>query len=240
MANPIPDAGALIRPKDKELVNLLAEIILTDYEDPRIPVININAHEPWELPSKSICLMHFFLISTILMIYYACAGLSGVVNSNDREWYFLRPSQKRNRRTTAAGYWKTSGYGSRIKERGEEIGTKTILVYHTGRTPTGVRTRWVIHEYNATCLPDVLRSFILCKVMDKSDGGGNSPNYIEGETGSDSNLMTDNSAYQATVNGTPQQEVELPQFPDSLDDLNELISQSDWLVFYDIFGDNAY
>ncbi|KAG8649070.1 NAC domain-containing protein 69 isoform X2 [Manihot esculenta] len=217
MANPIPDAGALIRPKDKELVNLLAEIILTDYEDPRIPVININAHEPWELPR-----------------------LSGVVNSNDREWYFLRPSQKRNRRTTAAGYWKTSGYGSRIKERGEEIGTKTILVYHTGRTPTGVRTRWVIHEYNATCLPDVLRSFILCKVMDKSDGGGNSPNYIEGETGSDSNLMTDNSAYQATVNGTPQQEVELPQFPDSLDDLNELISQSDWLVFYDIFGDNAY
>lgn len=156
MANPIPDAGVLIRPKDKELVNILAAIILNGYEDPRIPVININAHEPWELPSKSICLMHFFLISTILMIYYACAGLSGVVNSNDREWYFLRPRQEPNRRTTAAGYWKTTGYGSRIKERGKEIGTKTILVYHTGRTPSGVRTRWVMHEYNATCLPDHL------------------------------------------------------------------------------------
>lgn len=62
------------------------------------------------------------------------------------------------------------------------------------------------------------RSFILCKVMDKSDDGGDSPNCIEGETGFDSNLMKDNSAFdgaetnwfmnsenQATVNGTPQQ-----------------------------------
>ncbi|KAJ9180898.1 hypothetical protein P3X46_009085 [Hevea brasiliensis] len=236
MTSPVP----LIRPNDKELLLLLIAKIMNGYDDPRIPVININDHEPRVLP-----------------------GLSGVINSSDREWYFFRPRQEINRRKTDAGYWKVTGYGSKIKEGREEIGTKTILVYHEGRTPTGVRTRWIMHEYDATCFADQLRTFILCKVMYKSDDGGHLPNYNECETvytGSDLYQMENYSTFgaaetnwfmnfenQATIDGIPQQEgnsPELAPFPESIDVWNDLNYTSDWPVpaaeeqspFYDKFG----
>ncbi|KAJ9186215.1 hypothetical protein P3X46_005743 [Hevea brasiliensis] len=232
--------GALIRPNDKELLQLLVEKIL-GYDDPRIPVININDCEPWELPQ--------FL----------------GVDSSDREWYFFRRRQERNHRTTKAGYYKVTGKGIKIKDRQEEIGTKTFLVYYKGRTPKGVITGWKMHEINATCLPEHQRSFILCKLIDRSDNESYLPNYNEGEqvsnmVGSDSYQMTNYSTFnagetswsenQATDNGIPQQEAtELAPYPESFHCwTGQNCTSNNWLLppeaeqglFYDNFGSSMF
>lgn len=99
--------------------------------------------------------MHSSLSPPSFQSYHACAAEFLGVNSYDREWYCFRYRQEPNSRTTKAGYYKVTGKGSKIKDRQqEEIGTKTFLVYYTGRTPNGVKTSWKMHEITATCLPD--------------------------------------------------------------------------------------
>ncbi|OAY41730.1 NAC domain-containing protein 69 [Manihot esculenta] len=234
--------GALIRPNDKELLQLLVAKI-HGYDDPRIPVININNFEPWEL-----------------------AQFLGV-NSYDREWYCFRYRQEPNSRTTKAGYYKVTGKGSKIKDRQqEEIGTKTFLVYYTGRTPNGVKTSWKMHEITATCLPDHQRSIILCKLIDRSENEGylsscNGNGHGYSMAASDSHHMANHSSFdngetswsmspenQVTENGIPQQEgPELAPYPESFHGWTGQSYTSDNLpvpvaaaaeqgLFYDIFG----
>ncbi|XP_057999414.1 NAC domain-containing protein 69-like [Hevea brasiliensis] len=127
-------------------------------------------------------------------------------------------------------YLLVPSLGSKIKDGQEEIGTKTFLVYCIGRTPNGVISSWKMREINATSLPENQRSFILCKLIDRSDNEsyklidrsdneGYLPNYNEGEQAynmacSDSYQMTKYSSFnagetswsenQATYNGILQ------------------------------------
>ncbi|ESQ37805.1 hypothetical protein EUTSA_v10028684mg [Eutrema salsugineum] len=123
--------------------------------DDAISEINICSYEPICLPSLS------------------------KIESEDPVWYFFSPkeytSAKKNatKRTTRFGFWKSTGKDRKIKDkRGEIIGNKKTLVYHEGRSPNGVGTRWVIHEYEITCLPLQQRKYVICKVMYNGEEGG--------------------------------------------------------------------
>jgi len=105
------------------------------------------------------CLFNIFLICNLLRIKFHvdCVGLSAI-QSNDPECYFFSrrnykysKSQRANR-TTGAGYWKGTGRDRTItaKSTGEQIATKKTLVFYNGRVPNGVKTNWIMHEYNPT------------------------------------------------------------------------------------------
>ena len=87
----------------------------------------------------------------VLSLVHGFAGLS-VVKSDDQEWFFFcarEINRSRANRATKRGYWKSTGRDRQIraKRTNTVIGTKKTLVFHEGRVPTGVRTSWLIHEY---------------------------------------------------------------------------------------------
>ncbi|EEF42374.1 NAC domain-containing protein 62 [Ricinus communis] len=168
-----PDGGILHRPTDKELAYILLWKTFLGYDDPRVPVLNLYDYEPWELPQHG-------------------------VKTDDREWCIICPRQgERGNRLTEEGYWKVTGNEHKIKDGQEEIGTKRILIFYRGRTPNGKLTGWKMHQYSAALnmfSPNQQGIFVLCKIIDKSNGSeGNMPNYYEDEL---SSSMTVSGAYQ--------------------------------------------
>lgn len=87
-------------------------------------------------------------------LFLVCLAFS-VIKTGDPEWFFFcilhckYSKGSRSNRTTAEGFWKPTGQDRDIKAAryGEVIGKKKTLVYHYGRSPTAIKTNWVIHEY---------------------------------------------------------------------------------------------
>ncbi|KAJ6675425.1 putative proteinC DOMAIN-CONTAINING PROTEIN 82-RELATED [Salix viminalis] len=174
-AAPFPSApkGFGFHPTDEELINHFLKLKMIggcDHEVAIIAEVNVCNSEPWELP-----------------------GLSEI-QSNDTVWYFFSPrnykysNRKQASRTTKAGYWKVTGNDRIIRaaKTGEQIGKKKSLVFYNGRVPNGVRTNWVMHEYNPTFNFHNQRDFVLCKLKRNSDDeltceeGGSSSNVASG------------------------------------------------------------
>ncbi|XVF72913.1 hypothetical protein PTKIN_Ptkin12aG0158800 [Pterospermum kingtungense] len=124
--------GFRFLPRDDEIINYFLLNKMKGYHDRsyHIREVDILDHEPWDLPALS------------------------VVKSMYQEWLFFyklnKISEGRNHRETKAGFWKSTGQDRAISFGGRVIGTKKTLVFYTGRTPRGVKTDWVLHQYRAT------------------------------------------------------------------------------------------
>ena len=64
------------------------------------------------------------------------------------------------------------------------IGTKKTLVFHRGRVRDGVRTSWVMHEYQPTVTLPHQRAFVLCRLKKKRDEKTEVATCNEGEESS--------------------------------------------------------
>ncbi|XP_021279672.1 protein NTM1-like 9 isoform X2 [Herrania umbratica] len=113
--------------------------------------VDLLQREPWELPALSI------------------------VQSRYQEWLFFyklnKISDRKTERTTQAGYWKSTGQDREIRDGGRLIGTKKTLVFFKGRTPRGVKTDWVMHEYRATAdfvPPNAEKSYVVGFLRNKA------------------------------------------------------------------------
>ncbi|KAL3718349.1 hypothetical protein ACJRO7_003478 [Eucalyptus globulus] len=99
-----------------------------------IPVLDIYATEPWNLPE-----------------------LSGELCREDKkQWFFFAPMQEREvrggrpSRSTAMGYWKATGSPGYIYSSDNKvIGMKKSMVFYVGKAPTGTKTKWKLNEYRA-------------------------------------------------------------------------------------------
>jgi len=88
------------------------------------------------------------------------------------------PNSRRVNRATKAGYWKSTGRDRKIKTRRtkEEIGTKKTLVFHEGRVPDGIKTKWIIHGiYNTSLSLPGLHGMRFLVVYFYCGGSGISP-----------------------------------------------------------------
>ncbi|BAT90389.1 hypothetical protein LR48_Vigan08g135500 [Vigna angularis] len=103
-----------------------------------IPVVDINALEPWNLPT-----------------------LAGELCRGDTEqWFFFSPGQEREARggrpsrTTTSGYWKATGSpGYVYSSDNRVIGVKKSMVFYKGKAPMGRKTKWKMNEYRAISNP---------------------------------------------------------------------------------------
>ncbi|XP_023521960.1 protein NTM1-like 9, partial [Cucurbita pepo subsp. pepo] len=125
--------GFRFHPTDEELINhylknkMLGRESLVDY----IRQVDICKHEPWDLP---------FLSND---------------HTSEQEWFFFAAqdlkysNSRRSNRATKTGYWKSTGKDRKIlaPRTKKLIGTKKTLVFYSGRVSNGIRTNWVIHEY---------------------------------------------------------------------------------------------
>ncbi|KAK7257611.1 hypothetical protein RIF29_31696 [Crotalaria pallida] len=157
MENDLP-AGFRFFPTEEELVAFYLHNKLqgrTKAIDKVIPVIDINAVEPWNLPA-----------------------LAGELCRRDTEqWFFFSPGQEREARggrpsrTTASGYWKATGSpGYVYSSDNSVIGVKKTMVFYKGKAPTGNKTKWKMNEYkaiepsNTSDTPQLRREYSLCRV----------------------------------------------------------------------------
>ncbi|CAH8366095.1 unnamed protein product [Eruca vesicaria subsp. sativa] len=155
--------GFRFSPTDEELINFyLKNKILGNswLVDDWISEIYIYSYEPEYLPALS------------------------NMESNDLVWYFFSRNEytstkpRVRKRTTVSGLWKATGRDRTIKDKGgnyNEIGILKTLVYHKGKGSNVVRTPWVMHEYNITCLP-LEQTYVICKIMYRGEyfpSGGN-------------------------------------------------------------------
>ncbi|XP_050254703.1 protein NTM1-like 9, partial [Quercus robur] len=109
-----------------------------------------------------------------------------------QEWFFFSPrdfknsNSNRTNRATKSGYWKVTGKDRKIKAKGTNnlIGTKKTLVFHRGRVHDGVRTSWVMHEYQPTVTLPHQKAFVLCRLKRKMDEKTKVTTCDEGEESS--------------------------------------------------------
>ncbi|KAA3458838.1 NAC domain-containing protein 30-like [Gossypium australe] len=126
------ETGFRFLPPDEEIISFfLKKKMMGDHKTTRyIGEVDLLKHEPWQLPAMS------------------------VVQSTYPEWFFFyklnKISQRKNDRSTNDGYWKSTGADRPITRGDSVIGTKKTLVFYKGRTPNGLRTDWVMHEFRAT------------------------------------------------------------------------------------------
>ena len=64
------------------------------------------------------------------------------------------------------------------------IGTKKTLVFHRGHVHDGVKTSWVMHEYQLTVTLPHQRAFVLCRLKKKMDEKTEVVTFNEGEESS--------------------------------------------------------
>ncbi|XP_050269962.1 protein NTM1-like 9 [Quercus robur] len=162
--------GFRFRPTDEELVGhyLRLKIEGNDSQFHVIPEVNVCKWEPSDLPKFS------------------------VIKSDDQEWFFFSPrdykssNSNRTNRATKSGYWKVTGKDRKIRAKGTDdvIGTKKTLVFHRGRVRDGVRTNWVMHEYQPTVTLPCQRDFVLCRLKKKMDEKTKVTTCDEGEESS--------------------------------------------------------
>ncbi|KAK8636169.1 hypothetical protein V6N13_004877 [Hibiscus sabdariffa] len=130
------EIGFRFLPPDEQIISLfLKNKMIGDHESTRhIREVDLLKHEPWQLPAMSL------------------------VQSTYQEWLFFyklnKISEKKNDRLTSAGFWKSTGADRPVSYGGRVIGTKKTLVFYKGRTPHGLKTDWVMHEFRAN--PDFL------------------------------------------------------------------------------------
>ncbi|KAG1359627.1 NAC domain-containing protein 53 [Cocos nucifera] len=152
--------GFRFHPTDEELVSyyLKRKVTGKSLRVDAIAEIDLYKCEPWDLPSRS------------------------RIVSRDLEWYFFSrvdrkySNRSRMNRSTAQGYWKTTGKDRPVRHHNRVIGTKKTLVYHAGRAPRGERTNWVMHEYRlgdqelagTGILQD---AYVVCRIFKKNGPG---------------------------------------------------------------------
>ncbi|KAL0693388.1 hypothetical protein Bca4012_060568 [Brassica carinata] len=143
--------GYRFSPTNEELINFYLKNKILGLVDDSISEVDIYSFDPKLLPPLS-------------KIY-----------SNDRVWYFFYPNEstkQRRRRSTPTGFWKPTGQDRTIQDKGGKgyvIGILKTLVYHEGKSPHGVWTPWVMHEYHITCLPPSQRTYVICKIIYKGE-----------------------------------------------------------------------
>lgn len=70
----------------------------------------------------------------------------------EKEWYFFSPRDRkypngsRPNRAAGNGYWKATGADKAIGQP-KTLGIKKALVFYAGRSPRGIKTNWIMHEY---------------------------------------------------------------------------------------------
>ncbi|XP_008779162.2 NAC domain-containing protein 53-like [Phoenix dactylifera] len=152
--------GFRFHPTDEELVRyyLKRKVARKSLRVDAIAEIDLYKCEPWDLPPRS------------------------RIVSRDLEWYFFTPvdrkysNRSRMNRSTAQGYWKTTGKDRPVRHNNRVIGMKKTLVYHAGRAPRGERSNWVMHEYRLEdqelagtgILQD---TYVVCRIFKKNGPG---------------------------------------------------------------------
>ncbi|KAG8653389.1 protein NTM1-like 9 [Manihot esculenta] len=209
------DSGIGFRfyPTEEELVNHYLRLKMLGYDDQvqEIPEVNVLDFEPWDLPR----------------IQHPQAVIAN--NSNDQVWYFFCPrnykysNSNRAKRTTNGGYWKVTSKDRRINKNG----IKKTLVFYQGRSK-GVKTNWVMHEYNPTFGFRTQRDFVLCKLKRRPDDADDVPTQ---EAGGSSTVVASASGNNAT-----DEDSQLQAYVDSFGGINErdynLNSAMQWPTYY--------
>uniref|UniRef100_A0A803KN86 NAC domain-containing protein n=1 Tax=Chenopodium quinoa TaxID=63459 RepID=A0A803KN86_CHEQI len=153
--------GVRFQPTNEELVMyyLKRKVLGKSLSRPQmISELDVYKFEPWDLPEM------------------AC------LKTKDRYWYFFCPRSKkypsgnRSNRVANKGYWKSTGVDKEVKYKERCVGKIKHLVFHSGKSPNGARTNWVMHEYvlNDTLLADKgvpQDSYAICKIFEKSGAG---------------------------------------------------------------------
>ncbi|GKV38897.1 hypothetical protein SLEP1_g46751 [Rubroshorea leprosula] len=127
-----------------------------------IPVVDIYAYNPWDLPQFSVYLCH----------------------KDKEQWFFFIPRREsearggRPRRLTTTGYWKATGSPGCVYSNNRAIGVKRTMVFYKGRAPSGQKTEWKMNEYKAIdgeassstagASPTLRHEFSLCRIYKKS------------------------------------------------------------------------
>ena len=90
----------------------------------------------------------------LMILFLLVRTALSIVQSTYPEWLFFYKLKKisngKNERTTQNGFWRSTGQDRKISYGGRVIGNKKTLVFYKGRTPCGVKTDWIMHEYRAT------------------------------------------------------------------------------------------
>ncbi|KAM7467865.1 hypothetical protein LguiB_015427 [Lonicera macranthoides] len=152
--------GFRFHPTDEELVRyyLTRKACGKPFRFQAVSEIDVYKSEPWELSDYS------------------------SLKTRDLEWYFFSPVDRkygngsRLNRATGKGYWKATGKDRPVRHKGQTIGMKKTLVFHSGRAPDGKRTNWVMHEYRLVD-QELIKAgvaqdaFVLCRIFQKSGLG---------------------------------------------------------------------
>ncbi|OAY80589.1 NAC transcription factor 56-like [Ananas comosus] len=143
--------GFRFHPTDQELIIYYLREKVASAVTPATSIVadvDIYKFNPWELPDKAIF--------------------------GEGEWLFFSPRDRkypngaRPNRAAASGYWKATGTDKPILATGGSqcLGVKKALVFYKGRSPKGVKTDWVMHEYRLLDAAAISSSFSHAKPKD--------------------------------------------------------------------------